>query len=115
MTDAGADVRDDPAREGIAMATDPARGTVTTPTDTPRRDIRPGRRNLYLASYIALGIVEILLITESIASRAWWRLFGPVLLLALAIGNLAALQAGERKLFGPPHPTSPDPGRPRQQ
>jgi NhaP-type Na+/H+ and K+/H+ antiporter len=55
----------------------------------------------YLVNYILLGASALLIVMESIESGAWRDLGVPLLLLLMAIGNLARLQAAECKQVEP--------------
>jgi hypothetical protein len=71
--------------------------TPTQPADPLRRDIRSPGVWKYLVNYILLGACALLIVLEIIDSGAWRKLGIPLLLLSFAIGNLARLQAAERK------------------
>lgn len=78
------------------MAIDPTPGPATPPTDPLRRDVRsPGTWD-YVVNYVLLGACALLIVWEIIETGAWPKLAIPLVLIALAIGNIARLHAAER-------------------
>ena len=87
--------------------------TATSPSEQPvrplDRDIRSPGVWAWFFNYLLLGGAALALLVEVIGSGAWGRLGVPLLLIALAIGNLARLQAAERRRAEPS--AAPDPAR----
>ena len=79
------------------MATDPTPGSTPPRAHPLQRDIRSPGAWQYLVNYILLGACAILIVREMIESGAYRKLAAPLILLGLAVGNLARLQAAERK------------------
>lgn len=79
------------------MAEESSPQSRTQPIDPLRRDIRAPSTWNYLVNYILLGACALLIAMEIAESEAWRKLGTPLLLLLLAVGNLARLQAAERK------------------
>jgi hypothetical protein len=78
-------------------------------TDIPplRRDIGSPGAWRYLINYVLLGSSTVIILMEMIESGVWRKLWCPVLLIILAMSNLAALQAAERKRAEPSRCTEP--------
>ncbi len=55
----------------------------------------------YVANYLVLGAAALVILLEIIDSGVWRRLGVPLLLIALAIGDLARMHAAERKRAEP--------------
>jgi hypothetical protein len=70
-----------------------------TPTDIPplRRDIRSPGAWKYFANYLLLGSSALIILLDMIETGAWRRLWFAVLFICVAMGELASLQAAERK------------------
>lgn len=79
----------------------------------PTSPLKKGRSSLlwwgYLANYVMLGASALVILLDIIDSGVWRRLGAPLLFIALAIGNLARMQAMERKRAEPV--AKPDTGR----
>ena len=79
------------------MTTEQRPSPISQATDPLRRDIRsPGMWN-YLINYILIGASGLIIVMEIIESGAWRKLWAPLIMLCLAIGNLARLQSAESK------------------
>ncbi len=61
------------------------------------RDIHSPGAWRYLINYLLLGSSALILLIHMIESGVWWRLLGAVIGICLAMTNLAAMQAAERK------------------
>ena len=74
-----------------------------TQTDIPplRRNIRSPGAWKYFVNYLLLGSSALIILMDMIETGAWRRLWFPVLLICLAMGDLASLQAAERKRAEP--------------
>jgi hypothetical protein len=85
--------------ERFAMKTDslPSKESLQPDVHPLRRDIHSPGAWRYLLNYLLLGSSTLFLLMEMIESGAWRRLWWPVLGIWLAMGNLAAMQAAERK------------------
>jgi len=66
-----------------------------------RREIRSPRTWKYLVNYVLLGSSALLILMEMIESGTWRRLLAPVILIGVAITNMATRQAAERKSAEP--------------
>jgi hypothetical protein len=79
--------------------------TATTPSGQPvrplHRDVRSPGVWAWFFNYLLLGGAAVVILIEIINSGAWGRLGVPLLLIALAIGNLARLHASERRRAKP--------------
>ena len=62
-----------------------------------RRDIHSPGTWRYLINYPLLGSSAFLLLIHMIGNGAWWEILGAVIGICLAMTNLAAMQAAERK------------------
>jgi hypothetical protein len=84
------------------MRTDSDPDAGKPPPDTPTlpRDIPPPPTWKYLVNYVLLGSAALLLLMEMIQSGTWRRLLAPVILIGVAIANMATRQAAERKSPG---------------
>ena len=80
----------------MADNTPPASGS-----QTPASALKAGRRSLiwwgYLANYVMLGASALIILLEIIDSGVWRRLGIPLLFISMAIVNLTAMHARERK------------------
>jgi hypothetical protein len=79
---------------------DPDAGKALPDTPTLPRDIPPPRTWKYLINYVLLGSSALLTVMEMIQSGTWRRLLAPVILIGVAIANMATRQAAERKAPG---------------
>lgn len=83
------------------MAIDPTSGPASPPTDPLRQDVRAQGTWNYLVNYVLLGACAVLIVWEIIESGAWPKLVVPLVLISLAIGNIARLHAAERRSAEP--------------
>ena len=74
-----------------------------------RRDIRLPGTWRYLINYVLLGSSAVTILIEMIESGVWRRLWAPLVFIGIAIINLAALQAAERKPAEPGTAPNGDP------
>ncbi len=89
-----------PAAEGLA--------------DIPplRRDIRSPGTWRYFFNYLTLGASAIIILIEMIKSGVLGILWAALLLIVVALSNLAAMQAAERKPAEPVAPPNGGPDKP---
>jgi hypothetical protein len=66
-----------------------------------RRDIRSPGTWRYFFNYLALGASAIIILIVMIKSGVLGTLWAPFMLIVLALSNLAAMQAAERKSAEP--------------
>jgi hypothetical protein len=88
--------------------------SVPATCDVPplKRDIRSPGAWKYLVNYILLGSSAVIILMEIIESGVWRSLGIPLLLIVVAIMNLARLQVAERNPAEPPAPGDADKPRP---
>ena len=80
------------------MAAAPSETVQSEPNSPLRRDIRSPGAWRYLLNYILLGAASLILIVEIAETGIWRTLWMPIFLIGIAVGNLARMQAADRKL-----------------
>ena len=91
---------------------DPDAGKASPDIPPLPRDIRPPRTWKYLVNYVLLGSAALLISMEMIQSGTWRRLLAPVILIGVAIANMATRQAAERKSPEPDAAPNGGPAKP---
>jgi hypothetical protein len=66
-----------------------------------RRDIRSPGAWRYFVNYLTLGSAAVIILIEILQSGVWRTLWAPLIMIVVAISNLAAMQAAERKRAEP--------------